>query len=64
MQESLIVSIWRGGEDGKFVDDDVPRLENQTALEFLPWRDWQKTLAAVTGGDSLAAGLPFLAHAN
>jgi fumarate reductase subunit D len=27
------------------------------ALEFLPWRDWQKTLAAVAGGFALAVGL-------
>lgn len=27
------------------------------ALEFLPWRDWQKSLAAVAGGVALAAGL-------
>ena len=32
------------------------------ALEFLPWRDWQKTLAGVTGGLSLAAGLLFLVN--
>ena len=32
------------------------------ALEFLPWCDWQKTLAAVTGGLSLAAGLLFLVN--
>ena len=32
------------------------------ALEFLPWRDWQKTLTAVTGGLSLAAGLLFLVN--
>ncbi len=29
------------------------------ALEFLPWRDWQKTLAAVAAGIALAAGLAF-----
>jgi fumarate reductase subunit D len=29
------------------------------ALEFLPWRDWQKTLAAIAAGASLAAGLAF-----
>ncbi len=29
------------------------------ALEFLPWRDWQKTLAAVAGGAALVAGLAF-----
>jgi fumarate reductase subunit D len=29
------------------------------ALEFLPWRDWQKSLAAVAGGLALAAGLVF-----
>lgn len=33
------------------------------ALEFLPWRDWQKTLVAVSGGLSLAAGLLFLVNA-
>jgi len=32
------------------------------ALEFLPWRDRQKTLAAVAGGVSLAAGLLFLVN--
>ena len=29
------------------------------ALEFLPWRDWQKSLAAVAGGLALVAGLAF-----
>ena len=29
------------------------------ALEFLPWRDWQKTLAAIAGGVALVAGLAF-----
>ncbi len=29
------------------------------ALEFLPWRDWQKSLAAVAGGLALIAGLAF-----
>ena len=28
-------------------------------LEFLPWRDWQKTLAALAAGLSLAVGLAF-----
>ena len=28
-------------------------------LEFLPWRDWQKTLAALAAGFALAAGLAF-----
>ena len=28
-------------------------------LEFLPWRDWQKSLLAVAAGASLAAGLVF-----
>jgi fumarate reductase subunit D len=27
------------------------------ALEFLPWRDWQKSLAALAGGVALVAGL-------
>lgn len=29
-------------------------------LEFLAWRDWQKSLLAVAAGVSLAAGLAFL----
>jgi fumarate reductase subunit D len=33
------------------------------ALEFLPWRNWQKTLVAASGGLSLAAGLLFLVNA-
>ncbi|MAF96493.1 MAG: succinate dehydrogenase [Rhodospirillaceae bacterium] len=33
------------------------------ALEFLPWRDWQKTLVAVSGGLSFGAGLLFLVNA-
>lgn len=28
-------------------------------LEFMPWRDWQKSLIAVAAGVSLAAGLAF-----
>ena len=29
------------------------------ALEFLPWRNWQKSLLAVAAGAALAAGLAF-----
>lgn len=29
------------------------------ALEFLPWRGWAKTLAALAAGFALAAGLAF-----
>ena len=29
------------------------------ALEFLPWRNWQKTLAALAAALALAAGLAF-----
>ncbi|HSN21162.1 MAG TPA: hypothetical protein VLS49_10825 [Usitatibacter sp.] len=29
------------------------------ALEFLPWREWQKTLAAVAAGFAVLAGLVF-----
>jgi fumarate reductase subunit D len=29
------------------------------ALEFLPWREWQKVLAAVAAGFALGAGLLF-----
>ena len=30
------------------------------ALEFLPWRDWHKSLLAVAAGVAVAAGLAFL----
>ncbi len=30
------------------------------ALEFLPWRDWQKSVVALTCGSSLVVGLVFL----
>jgi len=30
------------------------------ALEFLAWRDWQKSLLALAAGVALAAGLAFL----
>ena len=30
------------------------------AIEFLPWRDWQKTIVVLTGGLSVAVGLLFL----
>ena len=29
-------------------------------IEFLPWRDWQSTVIALTAGASLAVGLVFL----
>ena len=29
------------------------------ALEFLPWRDWQKTLAALAAGFAVIVGLVF-----
>jgi len=29
------------------------------ALEFLPWRDWQKGLAATAAAVTVAAGLAF-----
>lgn len=29
------------------------------ALEFLPWRDWQKSLAAIAGGIAIVTGLVF-----
>jgi fumarate reductase subunit D len=30
------------------------------AIEFLPWRDWQKSVVAITAGISLAMGLVYL----
>ena len=29
-------------------------------LEFLPWRDWQKSLLAVASGLTITAGIAFL----
>lgn len=34
------------------------------ALEFLPWRDWQKTLIALGSGLAVAVGLLFLLSAG
>ena len=34
------------------------------ALEFLPWRDWQKSLFAVSVAVALAAGLLFALSAT
>jgi fumarate reductase subunit D len=34
------------------------------AIEFLPWRDWQKTVVALTCGVSLAIGLVFLLNVS
>jgi len=33
--------------------------ERRRALEFLPWRGWQKSLLAWAAGAALAAGLAF-----
>jgi len=33
------------------------------AIEFLPWRDWQKALVAIVAALALAAGLIFLMRA-
>jgi len=37
MDDRLAVSIWRGGEDGKFQTYDVPKLENQTVLDVVTY---------------------------
>ena len=34
------------------------------AIEFLAWRDWQKTTAALVAGFSIVAGLLFLLNAT
>ncbi len=34
------------------------------AIEFLPWRDWQKSVVAASAGVSLAIGLLFLLNAD
>jgi len=33
--KSLRVSVWRGGEEGRYQDFDVPRRENQTVLDVV-----------------------------
>lgn len=33
------------------------------AIEFLPWRDWQKTLIAIIAAVAVAAGLIFIMRA-
>jgi fumarate reductase iron-sulfur subunit len=33
--KSLRVSVWRGGEDGRYQDFDVPRRESQTVLDVV-----------------------------
>ncbi|MDP6351085.1 MAG: succinate dehydrogenase, cytochrome b556 subunit [Alphaproteobacteria bacterium] len=33
------------------------------AVEFLPWRDWQKTLISIAGAFALALGLLYLLRA-
>ena len=33
------------------------------AIEFLPWRDWQKTLIAIIAAVAFAAGVMFLMRA-
>jgi fumarate reductase subunit D len=33
------------------------------AIEFLPWRDWQKTVIALAGGASVVVGFVFLLNA-
>ncbi len=37
MGKTLVVEIWRGGEDGRFQSYDVPRHENQTVLDVVTY---------------------------
>src|SRR5215203_7192000 len=37
MPETLLVSLWRGGSDGRYVSYDVPMRENQTVLDVVTW---------------------------
>ena len=34
------------------------------AIEFLPWRNWQKSIVAITAGCSLAMGLIYLLNVS
>ncbi len=58
----LDVSVWRGAEVGRIIllAAHLTGGLRLPAVEFLPWRDWQKTLIAVTAGVSLLIGLGFL----
>ena len=40
-------------------DCAVQVLQQAVRGEFLPWRDWQRTLAALAAGFALLAGLAF-----
>jgi fumarate reductase iron-sulfur subunit len=47
MTETLQVSLWRGGSDGRYVAYDVPMRANQTVLDVVTWvqRHLDPTLA-------------------
>jgi fumarate reductase iron-sulfur subunit len=44
---TLIVSLWRGGADGRYVTYNVPMHQNQTVLDIVTWvqRNLDSTLA-------------------
>ena len=37
MAETLQVSLWRGGADGRYVDYEVPARDSQTVLDVVTW---------------------------
>lgn len=37
MSDVIAVSIWRGRSDGRYVDYEVPRLDNQTVLDVVTY---------------------------
>jgi fumarate reductase iron-sulfur subunit len=37
LPESLQVSLWRGGADGRYLSYEVPARENQTVLDVVTW---------------------------
>jgi fumarate reductase iron-sulfur subunit len=37
MGDTLAVSVWRGGSEGRYHDYDVPQRENQTVLDVVTW---------------------------
>jgi fumarate reductase iron-sulfur subunit len=37
MPETLQVSLWRGGSDGRYVSYEVPQRESQTVLDVVTW---------------------------
>jgi hypothetical protein len=53
MAAELSVSLWRGGEDGRYETCSAPRCESQTVLDVVTCRTH---VSKVAGGGSLENG--------